>query len=140
MKLSGASRMEVEVAKVTEIPSGGMRKVRAFDQDVLLSNVDGRIYATSNRCGHENASLARGSLQGKVVTCPLHRATFDVTSGKNLSGPQLSMPPEVMQKLPKELLEMMKQTAEIVSEIQSEPLRTYKVNIRENSIFLQETA
>ena len=132
--------MEVEVANVTEIPPGSMRKVRAFDQDVLLSNVDGQINATSNRCGHENASLARGTLQGKVVTCPLHRATFDVTTGKNLSGPQLSMPPEVMQKLPKELLEMMKQTAEIVSEIQSEPLITYKVNIRENSIFLQATA
>ena len=55
--------MEVEV-----------RKVRAFDQDTLLSNVDGQIYATSNRCRHENASLARGTLQGKVATCPLHRA------------------------------------------------------------------
>ena len=132
--------MEVEVAKVTEIPPGSMKKVRAFDQDVLLSNVDGKIYATSNRCGHSNASLARGTLQGKVVTCPLHGAKFDVTTGKNLLGPQMSMPQEVMQKLPPEFLAMMKQTAEIVSEIQSEPLKTFSVIIKGVSVFLEGAA
>ena len=132
--------MEVEVAKITEIPPGSMKKVRAFDQDILLSNVDGKIYATSNRCGHSNASLARGTLQGKVVTCPLHGAKFDVTTGKNLLGPQMSMPPEVMQKLPPEFLAMMKQTAEIVSEIQSEPLKTFSVTIKGVSVFLEGAA
>jgi nitrite reductase/ring-hydroxylating ferredoxin subunit len=131
--------MEVEVARVTEIPSGSMKRVRAFDQDILLSNVDGKIYATSNRCGHSNASLARGTLQGKEVTCPLHGAKFDVTTGKNLSGPQLSMPPEAAQKLPQEMLAMMKQTADIVSEIQVEPLKTYNVGIRGISVFLEGT-
>jgi nitrite reductase/ring-hydroxylating ferredoxin subunit len=116
-----------------------MKRVRAFDQDVLLSNVDGKIYATSNRCGHSNASLARGALQGKVVTCPLHGAKFDVTTGKNLSGPQLSMPPEVVQKLPQEMLEMMKNATDIISEIQVEPLKTYKVGIRGTSVFLEGT-
>jgi nitrite reductase/ring-hydroxylating ferredoxin subunit len=132
--------MEVEVAKITEIPPGSMKRVRAFDQDVLLSNVEGKIYATSNRCGHSNASLARGTLQGKVVTCPLHGAKFDVTTGKNLLGPQMSMPPEVMQKLPPEMIAMMKQTAEIVSEIQSEPLKTFSVTIKGVSVFLEGAA
>jgi nitrite reductase/ring-hydroxylating ferredoxin subunit len=131
--------MEVEVAKVTEIPPGSMKRVRVYDQDVLLSNVDGKIYATANRCGHSNASLARGSLQGKVVICPLHGAKFDVTTGKNLSGPQLSMPPEVVKKLPQEMLDMMKNAADIISEIQVEPLKTYKVDIRGTSVFLEGT-
>jgi nitrite reductase/ring-hydroxylating ferredoxin subunit len=130
--------MEVEVAKIAEISPGSMKRVRAFDQDVLLSNVDGKIYATSNRCGHSNAGLARGALQGKIVTCPLHGARFDVTTGKNLSAPQLSMPPEVVQKLSQEMLEMMKKTADIISEIQVESLRTYKVDIRGTSVFLEE--
>jgi nitrite reductase/ring-hydroxylating ferredoxin subunit len=132
--------MEVEVAKLTEISPGNMKRVRAFDQDILLSNVDGKIYATSNRCGHSNASLARGTLQGKVVTCPLHRATFDVTTGKNLTGPQMGLPAEVVQKLPPEMLTMMKNTADIIAEIQVEPLKTYKVSIRGSSVFLQGTA
>lgn len=130
--------MEVEVAKTSEIPPGGMKRVRAYDQDILLSNVDGKIYATSNRCGHSNASLARGTLQGNVVTCPLHRATFDVTTGKSLSGPQMSMPPELVKKLPPEMLEMMKNTADIIADIQVEPLKTYKVEIKGNSVLLEE--
>ncbi len=129
--------MEVEVAKVSEIPPGSMKRVRAYDQDILLSNVDGKVYATSNRCGHSSASLARGTLQGKEVTCPLHHAKFDVTTGKNLSGPQMTMPPEVMQKLPQEMLAMMKNTADIISEIQVEPLKTYKVGIKGDSVFLE---
>jgi nitrite reductase/ring-hydroxylating ferredoxin subunit len=132
--------MEVEVAKLTEIPPGSMKRVRAFDQDILLSNIDGKIFATSNRCGHTNASLARGTLQGNVVTCPLHGAKFDVTTGKNLTGPQMGMPPEVMQKLPQEMLTMIKNTADIIADIQVEPLQTYKVDIRGTSIFLEGTA
>ncbi len=129
--------MEVEVAKTSEIPPGGMKRVRAYDQDILLSNVDGKFYATSNRCGHSNASLARGTLQGNEVTCPLHGAKFDVTTGKNLTGPQMHMSPEVMQKLPQEMLEFMKNSADIIADIQVEPLKTYKVSIKGTSVFLE---
>jgi nitrite reductase/ring-hydroxylating ferredoxin subunit len=129
--------MAVQVAKVNEIPPGGMKRVRAYDQDILLSNVDGTIYATSNRCGHSNASLVRGTLQGKIVTCPLHGAKFDVTTGKNILGPQMSMPSELLQKLPQEFLAMMQKTAEIVAEIQVEPLKTFKVSVKGESVFLE---
>ena len=129
--------MAVQVAKVNEIPPGGMKRVRAYDQDILLSNVDGTIYATSNRCGHSNASLVRGTLQGKIVTYPLHGAKFDVTTGKNILGPQMSMPPELREKLPQEFLAMMQKTASIVAEIQVEPLKTFKVSVKGESVFLE---
>jgi len=111
-------KLAVEVAKLTEIPAGSMKSVKAFDDDILLSNVGGRMYATSNRCGHQNAPLARGILQGNVVTCPLHAAKFDVTTGQNLSGPQLMMSQDVMQKMPPEIIAMFKRTGEILSEIE----------------------
>jgi nitrite reductase/ring-hydroxylating ferredoxin subunit len=40
-----------------------------------------------DQCGHQNASLAIGTLQGKIVTCPLHFSRFDVTTGQKISGP-----------------------------------------------------
>src|ERR1700731_1847398 len=113
---------EHEVAKINEVPEGKMKHVKAFGEDILLSNVGGTIYATSNRCGHQNASLAKGKLEGHVVTCPLHAATFDVRTGKNITGPQLMMSPEIMQKLPTEMLAMFKKTGEILSEIEIVPL------------------
>ncbi|HXQ92838.1 MAG TPA: Rieske 2Fe-2S domain-containing protein [Nitrososphaerales archaeon] len=125
-----------EVAKLSEIPVGRMKHVKAFDEDILLSNVNGTIYATQNRCGHQNASLAKGTLNGHVVTCPLHAATFDVRTGKNLTGPQLMMSQEVMQKLPQEMLVMFKRTGEILSEIEVQSLRTFVVDVQGDSIFV----
>ena len=64
-------KMSIEVAKVSEIPVGTMKRVTAFNEPILLSNVGGKIYATQNDCGHQRASLARGKLEGNIVTCPL---------------------------------------------------------------------
>jgi len=125
-----------EVAKLSEIPMGKMRHIKAFDEDILLSNVNGTIYATTNRCGHQNASLAKGTLNGHVVTCPLHGATFDVRTGKDLTGPQLMMSPEIMQKLPPEMIAMFKKTGEILSEIEIQPLKTFAVEVKGDSIFV----
>jgi nitrite reductase/ring-hydroxylating ferredoxin subunit len=125
-----------EVAKLSEIPMGKMKHVKAFDEDILLSNVNGTIYATQNRCGHQNASLARGTLEGHIVSCPLHAATFDVRTGKSLSGPKMMMSPEIMQKLPQEMVEMFKKTGEILSEIEIQPLKTFTVDIKGDSVFV----
>jgi nitrite reductase/ring-hydroxylating ferredoxin subunit len=132
------STESVEVAKASDIPLGKMKAVRVFNEDILLANVSGRIYATSNRCGHQNAPLHRGTLEGMIVTCPLHGAQFDVTTGKNLRGPQLGMPKEMMQKLPQEMIQMFKRTSEILSEIQVEPLKTFKVSVRGDSIIVEK--
>ena len=131
--------MEAEVAKVTEIPPGSMKKVRAFDQDVLLSNFDGKIYATSNRCGHSNASLARGTLQGKVVTCPLDGAKFDVTDREEPFGSADEYGAGGGAKLPP-ISGDDEADREIVSEIQSEPLKTFSVIIKGVSVFLEGAA
>ena len=53
---------------------------------VLLANVDGKFYAVSAICTHEGAMLPYGSLQGEEVTCPLHFACFNVTTGEVLAG------------------------------------------------------
>ena len=132
--------MSVEVARVSEIPVGTMKRVTAFNESILLSNVGGKIYATQNDCGHQRASLARGKLEGSVVTCPLHGAKFDVTTGRNVGGPQMRMPPELMQKIPPEIVAMFQRTGEIVSEIEVHPLKTYKVNVKGGSVRLSGEA
>ena len=86
------------------------------------------------------ASLSRGTLQGKIVACPLHAAKFDVTTGRNVSGIQLSMPPEMMQKIPPEARAMFQKTGEIISEIDMQPLLNYKVEVMGDSIYLDGEA
>src|SRR5207249_3141662 len=62
-------------------------KSRQFLDRIFVANVDGAFYALQDACGHRQAPLSKGTLEGHVIECPLHFATFDVRTGKLLSGP-----------------------------------------------------
>jgi len=69
------------VAKTTDIQPGTMKSVAAGGTKLLVAHVDGAFYAIQQRCPHLGGNLSRGKLQGKTVTCPLHKATFDLATG-----------------------------------------------------------
>jgi nitrite reductase/ring-hydroxylating ferredoxin subunit len=77
----------IAVAAVADIPDGAMKCVAVDRERVLLAHVDGHFYALREMCGHRNAPLSRGKLQGHIVECPLHFAQFDVRTGKLVDGP-----------------------------------------------------
>jgi nitrite reductase/ring-hydroxylating ferredoxin subunit len=81
----------VKVAESSEIPVGKMRMFRIGEKEYLVANVDGKYYAMGNRCTHAGADLSQGSLEGNVLTCPRHKAKFDVTTGKVISGPKIPL-------------------------------------------------
>ena len=75
------------VTAASELAPGAMRWVVVDRERVLLANVDGAFYALRDACGHRQMQLSKGRLDGHVVECPLHFATFDVRTGKLVSGP-----------------------------------------------------
>ena len=79
--------MWVEVARADDIAPGGVKYVRAGEQEIALCNVKGAFHAVGRRCGHMNAPLERGPLDGHILTCPLHYVQFDVTTGRALCNP-----------------------------------------------------
>jgi nitrite reductase/ring-hydroxylating ferredoxin subunit len=80
----------LEVANVDEIPVGTMKHVEVNEREIAIANVDGKFYAFDDRCGHTSARLSRGGLRGNIVTCPLHGAQFDVTTGKSCQNQDLA--------------------------------------------------
>ena len=80
----------VEVAKANEIPVGQMKLFKTQDKEVLVVNHEGKHYAVGGRCSHMNGELARGKLEGKMVTCPRHGSVFDVTTGECVTGPKIA--------------------------------------------------
>ncbi len=72
----------VRVVDQAELPTNKMMIVVVGGREVLLANVDGSYYAIANKCTHAGGSLAEGSLQGNLVTCPKHGARFDLKTGK----------------------------------------------------------
>lgn len=79
----------VKLCAVDEIPEGEIRGETLPDGSrIALYNVDGRIYATADRCTHGEVSLSEeGTLEGKTVECSWHFGTFDVTTGEATGMP-----------------------------------------------------
>ncbi len=75
------------VAKVSEIAPGTTRRVVVDSREILLCNVDGKIYAIEDVCTHDGGPLDQGELEGECVVCPRHGATFDVKTGDALTLP-----------------------------------------------------
>lgn len=83
----------VEVGQVSEFPAGSLRKVVVRGEDVLVGNVDGKLYAIGDKCTHRGGPLDEGELEGNTVTCPWHGGQFDLTTGKVLGPPPLKDEP-----------------------------------------------
>ena len=72
----------VKAAKLSEIPPGRTKIVEVGEEDVVLCNVDGQIYAIENVCTHDDGPLGQGYLQGEEIECPRHGARFNVRTGE----------------------------------------------------------
>ncbi len=75
-----------KVGDVVDVPPGKSVAVEFGGEKVALFNVDGTFYAVSNTCTHAGGPLSEGQVDGTVVTCPFHGATFDLTTG-SVTGP-----------------------------------------------------
>ncbi len=69
------------VARLEELPEGRGHAARVGEVDVALFRVGEAVYAMEDRCPHQGAPLAGGTLEGCVVECPLHGWDFDVRTG-----------------------------------------------------------
>jgi nitrite reductase/ring-hydroxylating ferredoxin subunit len=80
----------IEVAQVNEVPTGTMKSYSAGGKQILIADIDGKLYAIDDVCTHAGGDLSKGKLEGKIVTCPRHGSKFDVTTGKCISGPKIA--------------------------------------------------
>ena len=77
----------VTVAKVGEIPEGGVKITRVEDELLAIFHVEGQYYAINDVCTHDGGPLAEGPLEGHVIECPRHGARFDIRTGAVLCMP-----------------------------------------------------
>ncbi|HVC80876.1 MAG TPA: bifunctional 3-phenylpropionate/cinnamic acid dioxygenase ferredoxin subunit [Chloroflexota bacterium] len=96
-----------KVATLKQIEPGNALCVNLGTERIALFNVDGEIYATDDTCSHAQASLSDGWLEDNEITCPLHGAIFDVTTGQALTLPA------------------------------TKPVRTYAVRVEGDGIYLE---
>ena len=90
----------------SEIALGKMKKVTIDGKEVLIANVNGNYYAVSSECTHFGGDLSEGVLENNIVTCPNHKAKFDVTTGKVVSPPAEALDRADIEDLPKYLVKI----------------------------------
>lgn len=79
---------KVMVGKTSDVTEGRVTHVTAGGKEILVANINGNYYATSNICNHAGAELHEGELTGNELTCPWHGAKWDITTGQLLWFPQ----------------------------------------------------
>jgi nitrite reductase/ring-hydroxylating ferredoxin subunit len=97
----------VKIAEAKDVLKNQMQVFNAKGQEILVINVEGKLFAIENRCPHMGYPLFFGSLKGDVLTCGFHSAKFNVRTGKSV-GP-----------------------------VTSERLKTFPVKIQNSSIFIE---
>ncbi len=125
----------VEVAKTSEITPGTMKHVEVDGRELCIANVNGKFYAIGDRCPHMSAPLSMGTLNGTIITCPLHFSRFDVTTGKKISGP-VEAKIEGAEKLPPEFQKMMVHMAEIMAPVKTGDAQIFPIRIDGPRIFV----
>ena len=70
-----------KVANKDDLKEGDMLKVEANGKQIVLSMVEGKVYAIDEICTHEGGPLDEGELNGYDLKCPWHYALFDVRNG-----------------------------------------------------------
>ncbi len=77
----------IKVAEKKSVFSGQPLAIEVKGKRIALFLVDGQYYAIDDECTHASGPLSEGSVEGKVVTCPWHGATFDICTGAVLGEP-----------------------------------------------------
>jgi len=69
----------------TMLVDGAMTEVTTDNELLLVARVGAQYYAAQALCPHVGGHLARGKLNGFVVTCPRHGSQYDVRDGHNVA-------------------------------------------------------
>ena len=76
--------LRVLVCKLTDVVDNEMRafQVRGVTWPVIVTRVEGELFAVPGVCPHEDVALWDGYLFGETIVCPGHAYQFDLRTGR----------------------------------------------------------
>jgi nitrite reductase/ring-hydroxylating ferredoxin subunit len=117
----------IRAINADEIAPGGMKAIELEGKEIVICNYGGKFYAIDRRCGHMNAPLELGTLDGKYLTCAMHCAQFNITTGEALSGP---VSPDFGHEVPPLFFgNYMQNIGLLMKHIRTESIRTYETKL-----------
>ncbi|MGP8077802.1 MAG: Rieske (2Fe-2S) protein [Thermoplasmata archaeon] len=95
---------------------------------ILLVRSGGHLYATQQNCGHMRMPLCDGKVDGTLLTCPLHKARFDLRTGVPVRGPRV---PGLFART---------KLGRGILAVPTDPLQTFDVEMRPDGLYLRRKA
>lgn len=124
----------VQAIKADAIAPGGMKAIELRGREIVVCNCDGTFAAIERRCGHMNAPLDLGTLDGSIVTCPMHCAQFDAFAGAALSGP---VPTHAgREAYPPRIAAMVHNVERLMQSIRTHPIARYEVKVESGWVWI----
>ena len=74
----------IELTTIDGFATQTMRQVDLDGHEFLVARIGDEFFVTDARCAHLGGHLARGVLEGSIVTCPLHHSQYDLRDGSVL--------------------------------------------------------
>lgn len=74
----------IRVATVADIADKTIVQIEVEGHAIVLARDGEEFYAGDARCPHLGGPLAKGILEGSVITCPWHHSQFDLADGRCL--------------------------------------------------------
>jgi 3-phenylpropionate/trans-cinnamate dioxygenase ferredoxin subunit len=71
----------VYLTSIDDLADGVMKQAEAGGHEFLVAQVGNDYYVADARCPHLHGHLAKGTIEGTVITCPVHHSQFDLTDG-----------------------------------------------------------
>ncbi|MGA7861891.1 MAG: Rieske 2Fe-2S domain-containing protein [Thermoplasmata archaeon] len=107
-------------------PSEGLtRYIEVRQGQALLVRRGGKLFAAQANCGHMRFPLADGKIDGTVLTCPLHKAQFDLSTDAVVRKARVPG-----------LIAYTKMGRGILS-VPTEPLKVYDVDERNDGVYVR---
>jgi 3-phenylpropionate/trans-cinnamate dioxygenase ferredoxin subunit len=79
---------QYKIVSLKNLPQNTVKSFTVGNKRILISNINGKIYAADDLCTHSECSLGTdGFLDGRTIICGCHGSVFDIPSGKVKSLP-----------------------------------------------------
>jgi nitrite reductase/ring-hydroxylating ferredoxin subunit len=126
----------IRAIKTDEVAAGGMKAVVVNGLEIVVCNCGGTFYAVDRRCGHMNAPLEMGTLDGSILTCAMHCAQFDVITGESVSGP---VPPHLGGEVaPPRLGAFLRNVGMLMQHVRTESIGVHKTTVEDGWVLVAE--
>jgi len=77
----------IQIAPLTDLPSGGRLFVELDGRPIVVFNLAATLFAIGDVCSHDNGPVGDGDLDEYEVICPRHGARFDIRTGQTMGLP-----------------------------------------------------